>query len=92
MKPLDPRRLTLLTLFAASPVAAQVTVTPYFWAAGMKGDVAPVPGLPTVQTEADFGDIVDELQLGLASTFEIRAGDGPSSATSAMSTPATALT
>jgi hypothetical protein len=74
MKPLIPAASTLLALFAASPVAAQVTVTPYFWAAGMKGDIAPVPGLPTVHTEADFGDIVDELQLGLASSFEIRGG------------------
>lgn len=63
-----------LTLVAASPAAAQVTVTPYFWAAGMKGDVAPVPGLPTVETDASFSDVVDELQLGLASSFEIRGG------------------
>ena len=61
----------------ASPVTAQpveVTVTPYFWAAGMEGDVAPVPGLPTVHTESDFSDVLDTLQLGLASTIEVRRG------------------
>lgn len=61
----------------ATPAAAQsieVTVTPYFWAAGMEGDVAPVPGLPTVHTESDFSEILDTLQLGLASTLEVRKG------------------
>lgn len=61
----------------AAPVAAQpleVTLTPYFWAAGMEGDVAPVPGLPTVHTESDFDEILDTLQLGLASAIEVRRG------------------
>jgi len=76
MKPLIPVACAglALTLAAASPAAAQVTVTPYFWAAGMKGDIAPVPGLPTVETDSSFSDILDDLQLGLASSFEIRAG------------------
>ncbi|NBW14556.1 MAG: hypothetical protein EBR82_41810 [Caulobacteraceae bacterium] len=76
MKPLIPVVCAGLALFAAaSPAAAQVTVTPYFWAAGMKGDIAPLPGLPTVETDSSFSDILDDLQLGLASTFEIRAGE-----------------
>lgn len=51
-----------------------MTLTPYFWAAGMEGDVAPVPGLPTVHTESDFDEILDTLQLGLASAIEVRRG------------------
>lgn len=64
-------------LLVAAPAVAQevrVTVTPYFWAPGMEGTIAPVAGLPAVETESDFSDIVDDLQLGLASSFEVRRG------------------
>lgn len=74
MKPLFPLACAAILAVAASPAAAQVTITPYFWAAGMKGDVAPVAGLPTVETDSSFSDILDELQLGLASAFEVRMG------------------
>lgn len=61
----------------AAPAAAQdlqITVTPYFWAAGMEGDMAPIAGLPAVHTDSDFSDIADNLQMGLASSFELRLG------------------
>lgn len=62
---------------AATPAAAQdlqVAFTPYFWAAGLEGDIAPVPGLPTVHTESDFSEILDTLQMGAASAIEVRRG------------------
>lgn len=68
---------TTAAVLIAAPAAAQdiqVTITPYFWAAGMEGTVAPVTGLPPVETESSFSDIWDELQLGLASSFEVRRG------------------
>lgn len=64
-------------MVVATPAAAQdlqISVTPYFWAAGMTGDLAPVPGLPTVHTESDFSEVLDTLQMGLASAMEVRKG------------------
>lgn len=69
--------LALAASATASPAAAQdleVTVTPYFWAAGLKGDLAPVPGLPTVHTETSFSEALDSLQMGLAAATEVRKG------------------
>jgi len=68
---------TTAALLIAAPAMAQdvqVTITPYFWAPAMDGTVAPVAGLPPVETESSFSDIWDELQLGLASSFEVRRG------------------
>lgn len=74
----------IITLIAAGSLAAfaapaaaqdlQITVTPYFWAAGMEGDMAPIAGLPAVHVDDDFSDVLDNLQMGLASSFELRLG------------------
>jgi hypothetical protein len=78
MKALVPAVVILGSSMAiAAPATAQdlqISVTPYFWAAGIAGDVAPVPGLPTVHTESDFSEVLDTLQMGLASAMEVRAG------------------
>lgn len=39
-------------------------VTPYVWAAGLKGDISPFRRAPTIPVEKSFGDIVDDLNFG----------------------------
>lgn len=38
-------------------------VTPYAWAAGMKGDVSPFRRAPTIHVEKSFSDILDDLNI-----------------------------
>ncbi|MDI7864437.1 hypothetical protein MRS76_21095 [Rhizobiaceae bacterium n13] len=51
----------------------QFTFAPYFWAAGMSGDTG-VFGLPTVNIDADFGDIWDHLDFAAMAIGEARYG------------------
>ena len=44
---------------------------PYFWAAGISGDVGQF-GLPPVHIDADFGDIFDHLDFGAMAIGEAR--------------------
>ncbi len=39
-------------------------VTPYMWAAGLKGDISPYRVAPTIPVEKSFGDIFDDLNFG----------------------------
>lgn len=48
-------------------------VAPYFWAAGLSGDVGQF-GLPPVHVEADFGEIFDHLKFGAMAIGEARNG------------------
>jgi opacity protein-like surface antigen len=73
----------MLALGAGTAATAQTTaaqagdwqfeLTPYFWAAGMKGDVQ-VGSLPKMHVNVDFSDIVDVLDFGLMGAFEARKG------------------
>lgn len=80
MKTLSLLCASALTLsgFAATAAQAQsdwqFAVTPYFWAAGADGDVAPFPNFPASHTDQSFGDILDDFQLGGAATFEASNG------------------
>ncbi|MBB3589909.1 hypothetical protein FHX08_000253 [Rhizobium sp. BK529] len=47
------------------------TFAPYFWGAGLSGDVAQF-GLPSVHVDASFGDIWDHLDFGAMATGEAR--------------------
>jgi hypothetical protein len=47
--------------------------TPYFWAAGLSGDIAQF-GLPEAHVDADFGDIFDHLDFGAMAIGEARYG------------------
>jgi hypothetical protein len=49
----------------------EFTVAPYFWAAGISGDVRQF-GLPEVNIDADFGDILDNLDFAFMATAEAR--------------------
>jgi opacity protein-like surface antigen len=51
----------------------QFEFTPYFWAAGMKGDVQ-AGSLPKISTDMSFSDILDVLDFGLMGAFEARKG------------------
>jgi len=47
------------------------TVAPYFWAAGISGDVAQF-GLPAVEVDLSFSDILDHLDFGAMAFGEAR--------------------
>lgn len=47
--------------------------SPYFWAAGLSGDTAQF-GLPSVHIDADFGDILDDLDFAAMAIGEARYG------------------
>jgi hypothetical protein len=47
------------------------TVAPYFWAAGISGDVGQF-GLPPVEVDASFSDIFDHLDFGAMAIGEAR--------------------
>jgi opacity protein-like surface antigen len=51
----------------------QYELTPYFWAAGMKGDVQS-GALPKTSVDVDFSDIWDNLDFGAMGAFEARKG------------------
>ncbi|MCC2609366.1 hypothetical protein ABK249_11375 [Neorhizobium sp. Rsf11] len=46
-------------------------VSPYFWGAGISGDVGQF-GLPAVHLESDFGDILKDLDFGFMAVGEAR--------------------
>lgn len=50
------------------------TVAPYVWGAGLKGTVATLPPLPSVNVDASFKDIVKNLDLGFIGAAELRKG------------------
>ena len=47
----------------ASPTWA-LQVTPYMWAAGIKGDISPFRRAPTIGIEKSFSDVMDDLNFG----------------------------
>lgn len=47
----------------ASPTWA-VQITPYMWAAGLKGNISPFRRAPTIGVEKSFPDVVDDLNFG----------------------------
>lgn len=49
------------------------TLAPYLWAAGLSGDVAKF-GLPAVDVDSSFSDILDHLDFGVMAVGEARKG------------------
>jgi hypothetical protein len=49
-------------------------ITPYFWAAGLTGDIAFGPNTPTAHIEMGFDDIFNDLQMGVMAAGEARKG------------------
>lgn len=41
-----------------------VQVSPYLWASGIRGDIAPFRRAPTISIEKSFSDVLDELNVG----------------------------
>jgi len=58
---------------AVSPDGWQYELTPYLWAAGMKGDVR-LGNLPTTHVDVGFSEIWDHLDFGAMAAFEARRG------------------
>lgn len=50
-----------------------LSVTPYFWAAGLSGVTAQF-GLPTIDIDANFGDVFDNLDFAAMAVAEARNG------------------
>jgi hypothetical protein len=49
-----------------------MSISPYAWAAGLDGKVAPFPGAPEADVDASFSDILDDLDLGAMAIVELR--------------------
>lgn len=50
----------------------QLNISPYVWAAGLKGTVAAVDGLPPIEIDAGFNDILRNLDLAAMTFAELR--------------------
>ena len=60
---------------AAAPVDAwSFKITPYFWAAGLTGDVKLGPAAPLTHVDASFWDILGDLKFAAMATLEARKG------------------
>jgi hypothetical protein len=68
--------LAFATAFAGAARAEDwaFTVTPYFWASGIKGDLKTLPDLPAAHVDANFSDVKDVLQMGFMAFGEARKG------------------
>lgn len=52
-------------LFSADSDSNMVLqITPYLWAAGLKGDISPFKHAPTLDVKKSFSDVVDDLNFG----------------------------
>lgn len=49
-----------------------LNISPYAWAASLKGTAAAVPGLPSIKVDADFKDILENLDLAAMTLVELR--------------------
>jgi len=52
----------------------EFTVAPYLWMAGIEGSAGTVPGVPAAQVDADFSDILENLDIALMAVGEARYG------------------
>ena len=61
---------------AAAPAQAaepwQFQIAPYLWLAGLSGDVATLPGVPPASVDADFSDILENLDVAFMIAGEAR--------------------
>ncbi len=63
------------TTVAVPPASAwEYQVTPYLWAAGLRGDIVVGPTVPAVGVDADFADIFDHLRFAFMVEIEGRRG------------------
>jgi hypothetical protein len=51
----------------------EFTIAPYFWAAGLNGDIA-LFGLPEVEVDQSFSDIIKTFDIGAMAVTEVRRG------------------
>ena len=73
---------TVLTIAPLSPAQAggsdsdpnglSFQVTPYLWFAGIDGDVATLPSVPTASVEAGFDDIIENTDFAIMLIGEVR--------------------
>jgi hypothetical protein len=47
-------------------------ISPYVWAASLKGDIAPFPRAPTAHVDVDFKDILEHLDIAAMTFVQIR--------------------
>lgn len=57
----DPKALPAV---AADSKTWALQITPYLWAAGLKGDISPFRRAPTMNVEKSFSDVLNDLNVG----------------------------
>jgi hypothetical protein len=60
---------TIIDRSDAAPIAVEhsdwaLQISPYLWAAGLKGDISPFERGPTMGVDKSFSDVMDDLNLG----------------------------
>lgn len=58
------RVIAALALLAATPAVAdewRAQITPYVWASGLGGDIAPFTGAPTLSFDKSFSEVLEDL-------------------------------
>ena len=78
---MSARSMLLIVLFshAAIPVvladdAAKYRLTPYAWFAGLKGNVATIPGAPAAPIDISPSEALSDSETGVMLTFEVKKG------------------
>ena len=70
--------LLIMLLAFSSPVFAgdgwDFRLTPYLWFAGLKGDVATVPGFPSVPIDISTGDALKDTEASFMVLFDAKNG------------------
>jgi len=72
-------RSLVLVIFLAVPVAASAAdwdlkLAPYIWFAGLKGNVATIPGVPAAPIDVSPSDAIQDTKVALMLMFEARKG------------------
>lgn len=66
--------LALAPVPAGAQDAWQFRLTPYLWFAGIKGDVATIPGLPSASIDMSSSDVLKDLDASFMGAFEAKKG------------------
>lgn len=75
MKHRTPLLLTLCLTFAGSCLAEKAwsySLTPYLWLAGIKGDVATIPGSPPAPIDIPASDAIADTNISLMFWFDVK--------------------
>ena len=72
-----PFLMVALLMYAAPLLAEdgwQFRLTPYLWFAGLKGDVATIPGAPSASIDISASDALEDTEASLMLLFDAKKG------------------